>query len=594
LTIRAAVGDRTVQRVVLTNAGEFATGPVVSELESAQGAFQLEHDTCLGSALASGASCSVDVAFLLTEVEQRTGALVFRASPGGLLRLSLTGDARTAATVSLVLEGDGSGWVDGAGTRCSSTCDLRLPEKVPAVLTALPSPGSEFVEWSGDCAGTDPRCELASPTGALRAVAHFGPGLNQLTFSVTGDAGYTLGFDPAGADCGPGCRQYPRSGPVTVSLKPASGFVVNQWTGCTPAAGPRCVVDLAGTASASAELVRANLAFITSATVVPSALGSVEGADRTCQALATDAGLPGTYVAWASSSASDAVDRVGSPGGWLRLDGRMLSVSTSALRSGRVLVPLTLDERGREVGAVMVATSTKSNGRFYSSPLSIAGCGDWKVAGGFLMMGGAAWTDGFWTEGENLLTLSLAMVCSTPSHLYCFGADGRGTLAPPEPPAGARHAFVTQGLFTGALGGVAAADALCASEAADAGLAGGFFAAIASAPSTLADRFAGLDGGWYRVDGVPVGDVATLATGRWQTALTLTARGDWLTGARAWSGAANWASNELDCDGWTNALADAGTTLAAGTSRPFLSTDDLNQVPPQPCNLTARLLCFER
>jgi hypothetical protein len=68
-------------------------------------------------------------------------------------------------------------------------------------------------------------------------------------------------------------------------------------------------------------LAVANIAFGTYHGT-PSSVGGLDGGDALCNAEAADAGLPGTYVAYLSTSAVDAIDRIGGSRGWVRPDGR--------------------------------------------------------------------------------------------------------------------------------------------------------------------------------------------------------------------------------------------------------------------------------
>jgi hypothetical protein len=63
-----------------------------------------------------------------------------------------------------------------------------------------------------------------------------------------------------------------------------------------------------------------NYAFASSAVYVPGSFGGLAGADEKCQTLATNAGLPGHFLAWLSTSTTDARSRFASARGWIRPD----------------------------------------------------------------------------------------------------------------------------------------------------------------------------------------------------------------------------------------------------------------------------------
>jgi len=63
-----------------------------------------------------------------------------------------------------------------------------------------------------------------------------------------------------------------------------------------------------------------NFVFATS-TSYPADFGGLAGADAICNQHAGDAGLPGTYVAWLSTTTVDARDRLAGARGFVRPDG---------------------------------------------------------------------------------------------------------------------------------------------------------------------------------------------------------------------------------------------------------------------------------
>src|SRR5690348_11017356 len=63
-----------------------------------------------------------------------------------------------------------------------------------------------------------------------------------------------------------------------------------------------------------------NRAFVTRS-VLPGNFGGIDVADGLCNTEASDAGLGGTFVAWLSTSAVDARDRLDGSRGWVRTDG---------------------------------------------------------------------------------------------------------------------------------------------------------------------------------------------------------------------------------------------------------------------------------
>ena len=79
-----------------------------------------------------------------------------------------------APTVSVSTTGNGSGTVTStpAGIDCGATCSALFAAGDLITLTAAPDAGSFFVEWGGDCAGTDVQTSL-TPNGDASCTATF-------------------------------------------------------------------------------------------------------------------------------------------------------------------------------------------------------------------------------------------------------------------------------------------------------------------------------------------------------------------------------------------------------------------------------------
>lgn len=60
---------------------------------------------------------------------------------------------------------------DAGGAVCEATCEEPVPAGVEVGLTAEPSPGAKFIEWTGACSGLEPTCfvglDAATSVGAI-------------------------------------------------------------------------------------------------------------------------------------------------------------------------------------------------------------------------------------------------------------------------------------------------------------------------------------------------------------------------------------------------------------------------------------------
>ena len=143
-------------------------------------------------------------------------------------------------------------------------------------------------------------------------------------------------------------------------------------------------------------------------------LGGTTGADATCAAVASGAGLTGAFGAWLSVTGSDANTRVGTgTQPYQLLDGTPLAANSAALSGGSLLNPIDRDETGSLVGPVDVWTNTNPDGTLYAA----GACGDFTSnlhtdtplpAAGSSGAANATWTD------------NQMIFCDATARLYCF------------------------------------------------------------------------------------------------------------------------------------------------------------------------------
>ena len=141
-----------------------------------------------------------------------------------------------------------------------------------------------------------------------------------------------------------------------------------------------------------------------------------EGADNICNARAQEAGLPGTYTAWLSTSAA-AKDRVThSAVPYVRTDGQRVADDYADLidctNPECLQAPLSTDETGSPALATWAWTGTQTNGL----PLANETCGNFDNPN-HLVPGASGLTttiDALWTDGPD-------RPCGvTGGALYCF------------------------------------------------------------------------------------------------------------------------------------------------------------------------------
>jgi hypothetical protein len=248
----------------------------------------------------------------------------------------------------------------------------------------------------------------------------------------------------------------------------------------------------------------ANIAFVSSTQhTITEFASDASGADAICAALASGAGMAGTYIAYLSSSPASAITRLSNARGWVRRDGRPVADLSSDLLGGAQFYPIALDENGVDLGSVVVATGGDTGGG--------NNCSDYSSTAGNVEIGSSYATTGSWSTDQ-------LAPCSQMFHLYCFGVDHNAPLQ--RVPATGRRAFITDNTFAVG-GGLPAADALCASEAA--ALGGTFKALLATTSASAISRFSLAGAPWVRLDGIPLADTASLvATGGLRAPLNVT------------------------------------------------------------------------
>jgi len=139
-------------------------------------------------------------------------------------------------------------------------------------------------------------------------------------------------------------------------------------------------------------------------------LGGLAGADATCQSLAEDAGLGGTWIAWLSSSSVHASSRM-TDAVYVELDGTIIANSLADLTDCSIDANITLNESGATVFPAIIFTGTDCDGT--NEPVYL--CSDWTSASG----SGLGGKNDFPPNGGNW-TGNAAFGCDLSLHLYCF------------------------------------------------------------------------------------------------------------------------------------------------------------------------------
>lgn len=325
----------------------------------------------------------------------------------------------------------------------------------------------------------------------------------------------------------------------------------------------------------SSNPIEANYVFISSEPVDLSPT-FIDDADAHCNTLAGEGGLPGTYVAWLSTSSTSALDRLSDARGWVRPDGRPFVDRPADLSQGRLYYPPVLDETGTVLRASDIITGTVDSGDAFSGT-----CVDWTSLAPRLQTtaGRSGSTSPDWTDTENVSCLMAS------SRVYCFGTDLEEEVV--LDPIDGRSAFVTAQAIRGD-SGLDELDSQCQSEASAAGLDGEYLAVVATSSGSALSRFdtAGLP--WLNAMGVPLTltEAGLSLPGPWDTSPSFSATGSPL-GGRFWTGAQSINGGAgSNCTDWTDG---DGSAFAHASS----STDTWADDSVFSCDALNRVLCFE-
>lgn len=486
--------------------------------------------------------------------------------------------------------------VDGAATTLRVAVERRCGAAVIPFATLVDPDGADLDAVAFDCTHVDvpaladlgdyEDCLVRAERCAAEDLVRFGTPRAEELFAIIGRE-LRSAFCPVPAPTATPTATA-TSTPLATSTATATGATITPTPTATPTSSPGGPTSTGATATgggtpnptATATAIPFNRIFVTSATFAAN-FGGVAAGDTTCQTIATNAGLGGTWGAWLSDSTTDAKARLGTARGFIRIDGAPFGDTIASITtSPHIFNALHLDEHGADVGTVEVWTGTDADGTKSSTT-----CANWTTSlSGTAQTGSTGAGPGAWTQ-------TAAASCGVPRHLYCFEKTKTAILTPS--PAAGNTVFVTQGTFTPAAapaGGTVGADALCAAEASAASLSGTYVALLATSTQSAASRVV-LSALNVRKDGIFVGSSATVsgggpvASGIWQTAA-----GTYVTGPGVWTGAATPSTvgtAASTCDNWTSTSSTTGTF-----GRPnFTDATWWSAAQPSSCSSAFRLYC---
>jgi hypothetical protein len=183
--------------VTVTNAGGVASGPLSSVLGGANvTAFGLGADACKGQPLAAGASCVVNVHFVPAPgaLGLQQASLSVSAAPGGTATMTLTGNAVTAAALTVAPSSVSWGTIAQGAISPDAAIVVTNGGGVATGVLAVSLGGADegqFAIAADACTG-----QTLAPSATCTVSAHFAPSLGTLG---TQQATLTVGGTPGGS-----------------------------------------------------------------------------------------------------------------------------------------------------------------------------------------------------------------------------------------------------------------------------------------------------------------------------------------------------------------------------------------------------------
>ena len=161
--------------------------------------------------------------------------------------------------VSVSKIGNGDGEVESApfGIDCGWYCSKLFPAGTELILTAEPNVRSSFIEWGGDCSGTEPTCNIIVDSDK-EIIAEFGG--TELRVNKIGSGNGEIKSAPFGIDCGLHCnRFFPLNTNVILVANPNVHSTFIRWEGGCSGTEPICNIIMNTNKEVTAVFESANL-----------------------------------------------------------------------------------------------------------------------------------------------------------------------------------------------------------------------------------------------------------------------------------------------------------------------------------------------
>jgi uncharacterized repeat protein (TIGR02543 family) len=188
-------------------------------------------------------------------------------------------------TYALSGQVNGNGTISGAGLTCTlaggAACNVPQAAGATVTITATPDAGASFTGWAGACSGTNPVCTVAmtvqkSVTATFTTAGGGGGTTGSLLVVVRGAGqvsaprGVCASTDGKSQACP---QQYNGGQSVTLTEKPAAGFVFGGWTGSCSGKKTTCTLKIGTSETVVVSFARAVIAPTRAPKVVKAGTG---------------------------------------------------------------------------------------------------------------------------------------------------------------------------------------------------------------------------------------------------------------------------------------------------------------------------------
>ena len=215
---------------------------------------------------------------------------------------SVTATFTAMQTLSVSLEGTGTGTVSGGPISCPGTCSASVVQGTMVTLTAVAGAGSTFTGWSGGgCSGTGTCVVTMSSAESVKATF---TAVDTLSVSLEGTGTGTV--SGGGISCPGTCSTNPAFGStVILYAAPTAGSTFTGWSGAGCEGTAFCVVN-----TDTAHKVTATFTIIPPSTLTVSTWGSGSGSVTSeddgidCPGTCSASYAYGTHVTLTAAAAS--------------------------------------------------------------------------------------------------------------------------------------------------------------------------------------------------------------------------------------------------------------------------------------------------